>query len=163
MIIHIRRCAATLALVPLLLAAVLAGQAASSRAQAAWAIPGGGTAQAAAAAIPAPATPTVTGSGLPPTRTFTVTWTAPPPGPVPITGYRVSRTSSLLGAGVIGAGTCTGLTVLGGISLAQAIQTSGTFSCTDITAGNLGMVQYTVTPVYERWIGPASAWSSHAS
>ncbi|MGX5657572.1 hypothetical protein ACWKWC_22565 [Geodermatophilus nigrescens] len=161
---RIRRATSCLALVPLLLAALLAGQiAASSPARAAWTIPGGGTAQAAAAAIPAPATPTVTGAGLPLARTFTVTWSAPPPGPVPITGYRVTRTSSLLGAGLIGQGTCTGLTVLGGISLAQPIQSSGTFACTDVTVGNLGLVQYTVTPVYERWIGPTSAWSTSAS
>ncbi|MGX5653754.1 hypothetical protein ACWKWC_03175 [Geodermatophilus nigrescens] len=156
----IRRAMSCLALVPLLLAALVAGQVAvSSPAQAAWAIPGAGAAQAGAASIPAPATPTVTGSGSLLARTFTVTWTAPPPGPVPITGYRVSRTSDLLGAGIIGSGTCTGGTLLGVISIAQPTLSAGAFSCTDITVGSLGRVQYTVTPVYERWTGPTSTSS----
>ena len=37
---------------------------------------------------------------------------------------------------------------------------AATQTCTDSTTLNLGSVQYTVTPVWTRWVGTASAAST---
>ena len=131
---------------------------------AAWSVPPSqGPAGSAAAALDVQATPVVGAAGLSATRTFTVTWADAPPGPVPVTGYVVSRTSSLLGAGLVSSGTCTGTTLAGVVGVVRPPLSGGTRSCTDVALVQLGVVRYAVTPVYERWVGPRSDWSNPVS
>jgi hypothetical protein len=133
-------------------------------ASAAWAVPGGGVASDRAARMPAPSAsaPTVTVVGVyPATRTFTVTWTtARPYGGRPTTGYVLTRNATLSGA-PMDTGTCKGTVVHGvpGVYV-PADPDAATQTCTDSTTLNLGSVQYTVTPVWTRWIGSPSAAST---
>ena len=138
-------------------ALLLAGT--SERAQAGWTVSGPGMANGQAGTLPSIGTPWGAGSGLILARTFTVRWNVPPQGSVPVAGYRIDRMSSLLGAGVISTGTCSGLTVFGVSNVIQPTPVGASLSCTDVNLVAVGSVRYSVTPVYQRWIGPASAWS----
>lgn len=131
-------------------------------ARAAWNNTGSGPAAQSAMVMPASLTPTVTmASGLGLVRTYTVTWprTEVHSG-VPVTGYKITRTSTLGGA-VLGLGSCQGVSLLGlstpvyvPANAAAAMQ-----SCTELAVVDLGVVRYSVTPVYGRWTGTSSAWS----
>ena len=109
---------------------------------------------------PPPRSWAVTGV-YPATRTFTVTWgTVRPFEGLPATGYVLTRNATLSGA-PMDTGTCKG-TVVDGIPgvYVPVDPDAPTQSCTDTTTLNLGSVQYTVTPVWNRWIGDASAAST---
>jgi hypothetical protein len=132
-------------------------------AAAAWATSGAALLTGQAARMPAgsPTAPTVAVAGVyPATRTFTVTWsTARLPGGRPTTGYVITRSAALSNV-AMNDGTCSGA-VVQGVPGVYVPTTPGadTQSCTDTTTANLGTVQYTVTPVYGRWVGNASAAS----
>lgn len=154
------RLLAALALLPL--AAGLLGP--PPEASAAWAVPGAGVASDRAARMPAsigPA-PSVTVAGVyPAARTFTVTWTtARPYGGRPATGYVLTRTATLSNA-AMDTGTCKGTVVQGtpGVFV-PADPGAATQTCSDSTVLNLGSVQYTVTPVWGRWVGTPSTASA---
>ena len=106
--------------------------------------------------------PTVTVFGVyPAARTFTVTWaTARPFGGRPATGYVLTRNATLSDA-AMDSGTCKGTVVHGvpGVYV-PADPGAATQTCTDSTTLNLGSVRYTVTPVWTRWVGTASAAST---
>jgi hypothetical protein len=133
-------------------------------ASAAWGVSGSGPATGAATAMPAgsPVAPAVSGAGVyPAARTFTVTWsTARPYGGRPATGYVLTRTATISDA-AMDTGTCKG-EVSNGVSGVYVPATPGaaTQTCTDSTMLNLGSVQYTITPVWTRWVGNASAAST---
>jgi hypothetical protein len=152
-----RRLLAVLALLPLALGTL-------PPADAAWGTSGAGTATGRAAEMPArsPTGPSVTAVGVyPAARTFTVTWTtARPVGGRPATGYVLERTATLSSAAMDN-GTCKG-EVSNGVPgvYVPATPGSATQTCTDTTTLNLGFVQYTVTPVYGRWVGTASTAST---
>ena len=131
-------------------------------AQAAWNNTGQGQAAQSAMMMPTASAPTVTmATGLGLARTYTVTWpkTEVHAG-VPVTGYRIARTSTL-GSALLGSGSCQGVTLLGlgapvyvPANTAAAVQ-----ACTETAVVDLGTVRYSVTPVYGRWTGPSSSWS----
>ena len=131
---------------------------------AAWAVAGAGPATGAATVMPAGSTvaPTVSVTGVyPAARTFTVTWnTAQPHGDRPATGYVLTRTATLSNA-AMDTGTCKGAEVDGvpGVYV-PATPGAATQTCSDSTMLNLGSVQYTVTPVWTRWVGNASGAST---
>lgn len=133
-------------------------------ASAAWAVPGSGVASDRAARMPAASAsaPTVTVVGAyPAARTFTVTWpTARPYGERPATGYVLTRTATLSNA-AMDTGTCKGTVVQGtpGVYV-PADPDAATQTCTDSTVLNLGSVQYTVAPVWGRWVGTPSTAST---
>ena len=133
-------------------------------ASAAWGTSGTAVLTGQAARMPAgnPTAPTVSVVGVyPATRTFTVTWsTAWPYGGRPATGYVLTRSATLSGA-PMDDGTCKGAVVHGvpGVYVPTDAG-AATQSCTDTTRLNLGSVQYTVTPVWSRWVGNASAAST---
>ncbi|WP_448642047.1 hypothetical protein [Geodermatophilus sp. URMC 63] len=128
-------------------------------AQAAWSVPGSGTGAARAGKLVSAAAPSVTGSGPATSRTFTVTWPVPPAGGVPVTGWQVTRDSSLLGAGLVSSGTCAGSSANGVPGVAHPASDGTRLSCTDVATVSVGTVRYTVTPVNVRWVGPPSPWS----
>ncbi len=140
----------------LLVAALLA---AATPASAGWTATARGPGAARAVTMVAADAPSVTGSGITTSRTFTVSWPVPPAGPTPITGWQITRVSSLLGAGLVSSGTCAGSTTSGVPGVAQPTESGGTLTCTDRATVSVGTVRYTVTPVYLRWIGPASPFS----
>ncbi|MGY1986470.1 hypothetical protein ACI792_09615 [Blastococcus sp. SYSU DS0669] len=150
--------------VPLLVVvAVVLGTAAP--APATWATrAAAGPAVVAAAVMPPGEQPTASGSGVL-TRSFTVTWRTSHVAGVPVTGYVVRRTSSLLGAGLVSEGTCSGVSLLGidAPVYVPADPAAETQSCTDTSLVSLGTVSYTVTPVLERWLGTPSPWSAPVS
>ena len=130
-------------------------------ASAAWGVSGGEvlTGQADRMPVGSPTAPTVSVVGVyPATRTFTVTWsTAWPYGGRPATGYVLRRTATLSSA-AMSDGTCRG-DPLDGVYV-PADPGAATQTCTDTTTLNLGSVQYTVTPVWGRWIGNPTAAST---
>jgi hypothetical protein len=133
-------------------------------AAAAWSVTGGSVLPGQAARMPDGSTtaPSVAAVGVyPAMRTFTVTWpTARPFGGRPATGYVLDRNATLSGA-PMDTGTCKGTVVEGvpGVYV-PADPGAATQTCTDSTTLNLGSVQYTITPVWTRWIGSASAAST---
>ncbi len=133
-------------------------------ASAVWATSGAAVLPDEAARMPAgdATAPTVSVVGVyPATRTFTVSWsTARPYGGRPATGYVLIRNATLSGA-PMDDGTCMGTVVEGvpGVYV-PADPGAATQSCTDTTTLNPGSVQYTVTPVWSRWVGNASAPST---
>lgn len=143
----------------LLVASVLLGV--TPQADASWTATATGTAGQKAATMPVGNTPSVVPEGLL-SRSFTLTWPTAwlHPGR-PATGYLIARQSSLLGGGLISDGTCVGIGVLGLTRpvFVPAAPGAATQSCTDVSLVSLGTVQYTVTPVYEHWIGTPSSWS----
>jgi len=154
----------------LLVAAVaVVGLSGTTPAQAAWGTAGVGAGRQAAMTMPTGSAPTVTmttavvGLGL--VRTYTVTWprTELHAG-MPVTAYRVTRTSTL-GVAVLSGGTCSGVTVLGlGFpTYVPADVAALTHSCTDTSAVDLGVVRYAITPVYGNWVGTPSVWSAPVS
>lgn len=131
-------------------------------ARAAWNNTGSGPAVQSAMVMPASLTPTVTmANGLGLVRTYTVTWprTEVQTG-VPVTGYTITRTSTR-GSAVLGLGTCQGISLLGlGAPVYVPAEAAAAMqSCTEIAVVDLGVVRYSVTPVYGRWTGSSSAWS----
>jgi hypothetical protein len=130
-------------------------------ASAAWGTSGTAvlTGQAARMPVAGSAAPSVGAVGVyPAARTFTVTWTtARPFGGRPATGYVLRRTATLSSA-AMSDGTCRG-GPLDGVYV-PAEPGAATQSCTDTTTLNLGSVQYTVTPVWGRWIGNPTAAST---
>lgn len=132
--------------------------------QAAWSSTGAGPAAQTATAMPSGPTPTVTmsysvGVGY----VYRLTW------PVsmlhagrPVTGYRISRS---VGGSLLGIGTCSGVTVagLGAPVYVPSDAGAAAHTCTDISLVPLTAVRYTVTPVYEKWVGTASPWSMPTS
>jgi hypothetical protein len=132
-------------------------------AAAAWAVTGGSVLPGQAAAMPAGGTtaPSVTAAGVDPAvRTFTVTWpTVRPYGGRPATGYVLRRNATLSDA-AMDTGTCRGA-VSDGVSgvYVPADPGAATQTCTDSTRLYLGSVQYTVAPVWGRWVGNPSAAS----
>ncbi|MBM7806986.1 hypothetical protein JOD57_002823 [Geodermatophilus bullaregiensis] len=80
----------------------------------------------------------------------------PPPGPTPVTGWQITRESSLLGAGLVSSGTCAGTSANGVPGVAQPTADGSTLTCTDVATVSVGTVRYAVTPVYVRWVGPPS-------
>ena len=130
-------------------------------AAAAWSVTGTSVLPGQAAQMPAGDTtaPSVTAAGVyPAVRTFTVTWpTVRPYGGRPATGYVVRRSATLSNA-PMDTGTCTG-TVSDGVYV-PADPGATTQTCTDSTTLNLGSVQYTVAPVWGRWVGNPSTAST---
>jgi hypothetical protein len=134
---------------------------AAPTASAAWRVTGTAVLidQAARMPVAEPEAPSVSAVGVyPAARTFTVTWTtARPYGGRPATGYVLHRTATLSSA-AMSDGTCRGGPPDG--VYVPAAPGAATQSCTDTTTLNLGSVQYTVTPVWGRWIGNPSAAST---
>jgi hypothetical protein len=150
--------------VPVLLALAVGLLGPPPEASAAWAVTGEAVLPGKAARMPAGNTtaPSVAAVGVyPAVRTFTVTWpTVRPYAGRPATGYVLSRNATLSGA-PMDSGTCKG-TVVHGVPGVYVPADPGatTQTCTDSTTLNLGSVQYTVTPVWTRWVGNASAAST---
>ena len=133
-------------------------------AAAAWSVTGGSVLPGQAAQMPAGSTaaPSVTAAGVyPAVRTFTVTWpTVRPYEGRPATGYVLTRSATLSNA-PMDTGTCKGA-VSHGVSgvYVPADPGAATQTCTDSTTLNLGSVQYTVAPVWSRWVGNPSPVST---
>ena len=146
----------------LVVVAVVLGTAAP--APAAWGTTAAGPAVVAATVMPQGNQPTASGSGLL-TRSFTVTWRTSRLAGVPVTGSVIRRHSSLLGAGLVSGGTCSGTSLVGTDSpVYQPADKGGEqLSCTDTSLVSLGTVSYSVTPVFERWSGAPSPWSTPVS
>jgi hypothetical protein len=145
----------------LVLAAGLLGP--PPEASAAWAVTGAAVLPGQAAHMPAGTTaPSVSAAGIyPAVRTFTVTWpTVRPFGGRPATGYVLKRTATLSNA-PMDTGSCRGA-VSDGVSgvYVPADPGAATQTCTDSTTLNLGSVQYTVAPVWGRWVGTPSTAST---
>lgn len=154
-----RLTSAAIALVAIALVASVAVFAAGP-AQAAWSSVGAGPAAQVATAMPAGPVPSVTMSyGLGVGYVYRLTW------PVsmlhagrPVTGYRIARS---VGGALVGVGTCSGVTLagMGAPVYVPADVSASVQSCTDTSLVALTSVRYTITPVYERWVGTASPWS----
>ena len=155
---------ARLLAVPVLLALVAGPLGPPPEASAAWAVTGAAVLPGQAARMPAGDTiaPSVTAAGVyPAVRTFTVTWpTVRPFGGRPATGYVLERTATLSNA-PMDTGSCRGA-VSDGVSgvYVPADPGAATQTCTDSTTLNLGSVQYTVAPVWGRWVGNPSRAST---
>ena len=154
--------------IAVLLLAVLPVLLAPGTASAAWAVNGTGPARAQAVLVPQGATPTVSETTDPATYLplHVVTWATGTVAPGrPVTGYQIRRIvfpgTSIAKVEVVAKGTCAGLTLDGLLNVyAPASPATATQSCTDAEAFAKGSVQYTVTPVYGRWVGPTSAPSA---
>ncbi len=150
--------------VPVLLALAAGPLGPPPEASAAWAVAGGAALPGQAAGMPAGSTtaPSVSAAGVyPAVRTFTVTWpTVRPFGSRPATGYVLKRTATLSNA-PMDTGSCKGA-VSDGVSgvYVPADPGAATQTCTDSTTLNLGSVQYTVAPVWSRWVGNPSTAST---
>ena len=133
-------------------------------AAAAWTVAGGAVLPGQAAQMPAGDTtaPSGTAEGTyQSARPFTVTWpTVRPFGGRPATGYVLRRTATLSNA-PMDTGSCRGA-VSDGVSgvYVPADPGAATQTCTDSTTLNLGSVQYTVAPVWGRWVGAPSTAST---
>jgi hypothetical protein len=133
-------------------------------AAAAWTVAGGAVLPGQAAQMPAGDTtaPSVTAEGTyQSARTFTVTWpTVRPFGGRPATGYVLTRTTTLSNP-PMDTGSCSGVVADGvpGVYV-PADPGAATQACTDTTRRYLGSVQYTVAPVWGRWVGNASQAST---
>jgi hypothetical protein len=133
-------------------------------AAAAWSVAGMAVLPGQAAQMPTGDTtaPAVTAEGTyQSARTFTVTWpTVRPYGGRPATGYVLTRTASLSNP-PMDAGSCMGA-VADGVSdvYVPADPGAATQTCTDSTRRYLGSVQYTVAPVWGRWVGNPSTVST---
>ncbi len=149
----------------LALVALAAGQLGPPpEAAAAWTVAGGAVLPGQAAHMPAgdSTAPWVTAEGTyQSARTFTVTWpTVRPYGGRPATGYVLTRTTALSNP-PMDTGSCTGVVADGvpGVYV-PADPGAATQTCTDSTRRYLGSVQYTVTPVWGRWVGNPSPAST---
>lgn len=157
-------------LAALLVVAVAVAGLAATPAQASWSSAGAGAGRQVAMTMSAGNAPTVTMAsatvlGLGVVRTYTLTWPrSDVSSGTPVTGYRITRTSTL-GPAVLGTGTCTGITVVGlGLpAYVPANPSASTQSCTDISTVDLGVVRYAITPVYGNWTGSPSAPSTPVS
>ncbi|NIH70312.1 hypothetical protein [Modestobacter marinus] len=132
--------------------------------QAAWSSAGAGLAAQTATAMPSGPTPTVTMSySLGVGYIYRLTWPASMlHAGRPVTGYRISRS---VGGSLLGIGTCSGVTVtgLGAPIYVPSDVGADAYTCTDVSLVPLTAVRYTVTPVYEKWVGTASPWSMPTS